>query len=263
MRNAVDDGYRSPLAPGLRSTQDARRLAEEIAFASTRLGRLASDPPGLYAEVADAAGDLEERTWLAFLIAYLYPLDSPDPFAAIVAIRTSWAASRQLRLDDVQAGPRTAYDPARGLATIEAYRAWAGRAGSQADAITGESSWRADRRFARTFERLALPGLPRDARFELLSSLGALGLYELRPSSLVLGGSDTVTLAAKRAFAIGDALLLERRAAQLAEACEAPLAALDLALYNWEREARVTGGMGPSAEPGPRELDAAQTALGL
>ena len=263
VRNAVDDGYRSPLAPGLRSSEDARRLAEEIAFASTRLARLASDPPGLYAAVADAAGDLEERTWLAFLIAYLYPLESADPFAGIVAVRTTWAASGPLSLDDVQTGPRTNYDPARGPATIEAYRAWAARAGSQANAFSGEAGWSAERRFARTFERLALPGLLRDARFELLTSLGALGLYELRPGSLVLGGSDVVTVAAKRALAIGDSLLLERRATQLADACKAPLAALDLALYNWERGERVTGGMAPGAEPSDAELDAALTALEL
>jgi hypothetical protein len=238
-------------------------MAEEIAFASTRLARLTSDPPGLYAEVADATGDLEERTWLAFLIAYLYPRGSADPFEAISAVRTTWAASEQLRLDDVQAGPRTAYDPKRGPATIEAYRAWASRAGSQAEAFRGEPGWSAERRFARTFERLALPGLHRDARFELLTSLGALGLYELAAGSLALGGSDVVTVAAKRALAIGDSLLLERRAAQLADACQAPLAALDLALYNWEQGERVTGGLARDAEPGSAELDAALTALEL
>ena len=263
VRDAVDDGYRSPLAPGLRSSEDALRLAEEIAFASTRLARLASDPPGLYAEVADVAGDLEERTWLAFLIAYLYPLESADPFAGIAAVRTTWAGSEQPSLDDLQTGPRTAYDSGRGPATIEAYRAWADRAGSQAEAFNGEPGWSAERRFARTFERLALPGLHRDARFELLTSLGALGLYELRPGSLVLGGSDVVTVAAKRALAIGDSLLLERRATQLADACRAPLAALDLALYNWESGERGAGGLAPGAEPGAPELDAALTALEL
>ena len=261
VRDAVDDGYRSPLAPGLRSTEDARRLAEEIAFASTRLALMASDPPGLYRAVADASGDLEERTWLAFLIAYLYPLESADPFAEIARVATTWGASGQLALQDVQTGPRTAYDPARGPTTIEAYRSWADRAGSQSQAFLGEAGWTPDRRFARTFERLSLPGLHRDARFELLTSLGALGVYELRAGSLALGGSDVVTLAAKRVLAIGDSLLLERRAAELAAACGAPLAALDLALYNWERGERVTGGMGPGAEPASAELAAALTGL--
>src|SRR3954454_21846954 len=45
--------------------------------------------------------------------------------------------------------------------TIEAYEAWAERAGSQQAAITGEPSWTPERRFGRVFERLALPGLHR------------------------------------------------------------------------------------------------------
>ncbi len=36
---------------------------------------------------------LEERTWLAFLIAYLGPLDGEEPFAAIEAVRVPWAAA--------------------------------------------------------------------------------------------------------------------------------------------------------------------------
>ena len=41
------------LVPGLRSSADAERLADELAFAAARLELLAVDPPGLYAEVAD------------------------------------------------------------------------------------------------------------------------------------------------------------------------------------------------------------------
>src|SRR5437588_3414084 len=102
LRTSVDDGYRSPLLPGLKSSAEARRLADEIAFAATRQKVLEADPPGLYAEVADAASDTEERTWLAFLIAYLAPLESDDPFAAIRAVRTTWASGQQPALSDVQ-----------------------------------------------------------------------------------------------------------------------------------------------------------------
>lgn len=263
LRSTGDDGYRCGLVPGLKSRQEARQLAEEVAFAATRLARLAADPPGLYAEVADPEGDLEERTWLAFLIAYLYPLERQDPFEAIAGVRAPWTAAERLGPEAVMTGPRSAHDPARGLATVEAYRAWAGRAGSQAQAFAGEAGWSPERRFARVFERLALPGLHRDARFELLTTLGALGLYELHPAGLVLGGADEVTVAAKRALAIGDQFVLERRAAQLAEACSVPLAALDLALYNWERGERATAGLGPAATPGSAELDAALAALAL
>ena len=74
------------------------------------------------------------------------------------------------------------------------------------------------------FERLALPGFARMGRYELLVTLGRLGLYELLPDSLQLAGArglsaeDLTTLAAKRVFGIGDPLLLERRAAALAQA---------------------------------------------
>lgn len=247
----------------MKSSQDAGQLAEEVAFAATRLKLLASGPPGLYAEVAGSGARLEERTWLAFLITYLYPREGPDPFAGIAAVRTTWEDVEQLTLEGVQTGPRSAHDPERGLATVNAYRTWAQRAGSQAAAFVGDPGWSPERRFARTLERLSLPGLHRDARFELLLSLGAFGLYELRPASLVLGGADEVTVGAKRAFAIGDPLLLERRAAKLAEACSVPLGALDLALYNWERGERVTGGLGLAAAPGEPEREAALAALGL
>lgn len=263
LRNAVDDGYRSPLVPGLKSTEEARRLAEELAFAAARVQLLASEPPGLYAEVADAGAGIEERTWLAFQIAYLSPLDGDDPFASIAAARTSWASGQEPVLDGVQTGPRTAHDPDRGDRTLAAYRAWAQRAGSQAAAFGGEPGWSAERRFSRAFERLALPGLHRDARFDLLVTLGRLGAYELRAPSLALGGSDLTTVGAKRALGIGDPMLLERRAAQLAEACGVPLEALDLGLYNWERGERTTAGLAPDAEPDAAALEAASTALGV
>ncbi len=262
LERATDDGYRSPLVQGLRSSLDAERLAEELAFATARLERLAMDPPGLYAEVA--GGDtIEERVWLAFLIAYLCPLDDEDPFAGISAVRTSWSSEVLPTLETVRCGPRTAHDPARGELTIEAYRAWAARSGSQQAAFTGEPSWSPERRFARVFERLALPGFHRAVRFDLLVTLGRLGAFELRAGALELGGSDDVTLAAKRAFAIGDPLLLERRAAALADACGLQLEALDVGLYNWQRGERARLGMGPDLEGDPAARAAAREALGF
>ncbi len=276
LARSADDGYRSPLAPGLRSSADALRLAEELAFAAGRLVQLETAPPGLYDDVA-REGDIEERAWLAFQIAYLCPLEGEQPFAAIQAVRTSWASGEQPELEGVRTGPRTAHDPERGTRTLEAYRAWAGRAGSQAQAFRGEPAWGAERRFARAFERLALPGLHRDARFDLLVTLGALGVFELQAGTLALGGArstagDTdVVVAAKRALGIGDPLLLERRAAELAGACEVPLAALDLGFFNWarpparppERDGRVTLGLDSSSDPEPAALEKARRALGL
>jgi len=261
LREAVDDGYRSPLVPGLKSSEQARRLAEEIAFAALRLQALERNPPGLYGDVA-AAGDVEEATWLAFLIAYISPLDGEqDAFGAIRGARTTWASGEIPSLDGVQTGPRTAHDPDRGTQTLEAYRGWVQRAGSQVAAFGGEPSWSPERRFARTFERIALPGLRRDARFDLLVTLGRLGVYEVRPGALELGGTDEVTVAAKRALGIGDRLLLERRAAQLADACGQPVEALDLALYNWERQQRARAGLPLDAEPDPGVVETARAAL--
>ncbi len=232
-----EDGFRSQLVPGVKASAAAERLAEEIAFACARLELLATDPPGLYGEVA-RLGDREEALWLAFLIAYLGPLDGEDPFAGVRAAHTSWASGELPQLDDAALGPRTAHDPARGDATLVAYRAWAERAGSQDVAFGGESTWSAERRFARAFERLALPGLHRDARFDLLVTIGELGVHELRAGTLQLGGADETTVAAKRIFGIADTLLLERRAGEFAAAGEVPLAALDLALWNWNRTQR-------------------------
>ena len=258
----VEDGYHSPLVPGLKSSADADRLAHEIAFAAHRLDLIELDPPGLSAEVA-GSGEIEERTWLAFQIAYLCPLEEDDPFAAITAVRTTWASAALPELDGVRTGPRSPYEPGRGPATFAAYRAWAGRAGSQAEAFTGEAAWTPERRFARVFERLALPGLGRDARFELLVLLGRTSVYELRAAELQLVGENEATVAAKRALGIGDHLLLERRAAELAHACEVPLESLDLALHNWGTGERAHLGVALDAEPDAEAVERVRDALGL
>jgi hypothetical protein len=280
LARGADDGFHSPLVPGLKSSEDAERLAEELAFAATRLIRLETDPPGCYGEVAKLAGahsgeasagaevvaaepDPEEGTWLAFLIAYLCPVNGDDPFVGIRAARKPWSAGAELDLTDVPLGPRTAHDPSRGTRTIDAYRAWASRAGSQAAAFGGDPSWSPERRFARAFERLALPGLHRDARFDLLVTLGRLGVYELGAGSLHFGGDNEPTIAAKRALGIGDTLLLERRAAELAAAAELPLEALDLGLYSWGVGTRAAMGLEPTVEPEPAVLDPVRAALGL
>lgn len=259
----ADDGFSSALVPGLRSSADAARLADQIAFAATRLQILAVDPPGLYAEVA-APGDVEERAWLAFQIAVISPLDEgEDPFASIDAVRTSWASGELPDLDGAQAGARTAVRSGRARETFVAYRAWAQRAGSQAAAFTGERGWSPERRFDRVYERLALPGLHRDARYELLVLLGRLGVFELRGGRLHLGGADEPTLAAKRALGIGDPLLLERRAADLAAACEVPIEALDLALFNWGSGGHARGGLPESVAPDETVAERCRAALGL
>ena len=105
-------------------------------------------------------------------------------------------------------------------------------------------------------------------RYDLLLTLGRLGLYELEPHSLHLGGgrmeatSDHTTLAAKRLFGIGDPLILERRALVLSEAASVPVEALDLALANWRTGERATLGV-PSGTSDSHVLERARMALEL
>jgi hypothetical protein len=296
---AEDDGYRSTLVPGLRASADASRLAQEIAFSSGRLLVLEQEPPDLYGEVrALAATDRDRATWACFLIAYLSPLEGDDPFAGI---RLALAAAPTMdgqrsdeglsasmpELRDIPLGPRSSHDPARGSETLVAYRQWVQRAarpdarlsqpapaaggtvaGPQAIAFSGDPAWSAERRFERLFERLALPGFGRMGRYDLLLTLGYLGVYELRPDSLHLAGarglsaSDATTLAAKRVFGIGDPLLLERRAATLAAAVSVPVETLDLALANWASPQRATLGLPPETRD-QDALDRAADALGI
>jgi hypothetical protein len=284
---AVDDGYRSELVPGLRASADAYRLAEELAFANDRLLTLAAQPPGLYGELrALAADDLERATWGCFLIAYLCPLDGEDPWAGVRPVLEATpepptSASQLPDLTEVPLGPYSSHDPARGADTLIAYAEWARRAadtgepphgatsaGVQARAFNGDAAWSPERRFERVFERLVLPGFARIGRYELLVVLGRLGLYELLADSLQLAGArglagdDPTTLAAKRVFGIGDPLLLERRAATLAQEAGLPIEALDLALANWAAPQPAT--LGLSREGGDAEVfERAGAALGL
>ena len=267
LARAVDDGYENDLVPGLRSSEDAARLADEMTFAAARVRQLSSDPPGLYAEVANAA-DREEAAWLAFLIAYLSPLeDAEDPFAGIAAVRTTWASGEIPDLEGARTGPRTALDPKRGAAAMVAYRAWAERGGGQIAALAGEPTWTPQHRYDRAFERLGLPGFGRPHRVELLVTAHHLGLVELDPWTLHLSAAtptDPVALAAKRILGIGDPVLLQRRQRELAHAADVPVEALDLALYNWAAptpEARVTAGSSATADPDERVRVAA--ALGV
>lgn len=244
LQRAPEDGYELDLAPGLRSSADAARLADELAFSAARLRELGAAPPGLYAEVA-ALEDREEAAWLAFLIAWMSPQEAADPWAGIAAARTTWASGALPDLEAAQLGPRTAYDPARGTAALVAYRAWAQRGGGQIAAIAGEESWTPQHRYDRAFERLALPGFGRPQRLEFLVLVHRLGLAELDPWTLHLAAAsptDPVALAAKRILGIGDPVLLQRRQRELAQGVGVPVESLDLALFNWAAttpEARV------------------------
>ncbi|HWE58532.1 MAG TPA: hypothetical protein VG228_02460 [Solirubrobacteraceae bacterium] len=238
LARGVEDGYRSPLLPGLKSSEDAERLAEELAFSTTRLSLMeqvaaGEQLPGIdpcWSEIA-APGDLDART----LLAFLHVLDGP---------RGLKSGNR----DDAIAG----------------FEAWGARTGSYEQAFTGEQAWTPERRFERLFERLGgVRGLDRDTRYGLLTLLGRLGVYELRAGKLFPGGENEATWAAKRALGIGDPLLLERRAADLAQACQVPIESLDLALHNWGSGARITDGLAEESGPDELLLEQARDALRL
>ncbi len=319
-RRAEDDGYRSPLTPGLRASQDAERLAEEVAFAEGRLLALTTAPPDLYGEIREVE-DAAQAAWMCFLSAYLCPLDGgrdSDPFAGIRrALEADWRAGELPDLEGIPLGPRTSHDPARGDATLRAYLQWtAARAAPQADpstapgytvgtsgsgytvgtagsgytagttgsgpavggavadasgrvsAFVGDPAWTPGRRFERLFERLTLPGLARMGRYELLLTLGRIGLCEVRADALYFTNApgaahgDLATLAAKRVFGIGDPVHLEPRARELAKAMSVPVEALDLALANWEAGERATLGV-PSEALDNHALERAREALEL
>jgi hypothetical protein len=239
LARGVEDGFRSPLVPGLKSSEDAERLAEEIAFATWRLalmeqvaaGEVVPEAPPEWAELA-APGDLDERTRSAARL--------------------------------VLSGPRGLQDGSRIEDAVAGVEAWAARSAGLATAFTGEPSWTPERRFERIFERLGgVAGFDRDIRFELLTLLGHLRLYDLRAGKLFLSGENEATWAAKRALGIGDPLLLERRAAELAAASGAPLDSLDLAFHNWGAGTRITDGLPDDVVGDELVLAQARSALGL
>jgi hypothetical protein len=210
LARAADDGYRNPLVPGLRATADAERLAIALTQAAERL-----EPPGPYPLIADEP-DLDQATWMAFLFAL-----APELRDVLAEANPPWDEA------DIEALP------AAKAKTAGAYRAWVQRAGSQQVAFTGEASWTPERRFGRVFERLSLPGFNRAARYDLLTALGAAGRYPLTADAVHFVEDDDTTLAAKRALVSGDRMLLERRARDLADAAELPIAALDRGLAAW------------------------------
>ena len=124
--------------------------------------------------------------------------------------------------------------PAAKAKTAAAYRAWVERAGSQEAAFTGEEIWTPERRFGRVFERLALPGFNRAARFDLLTALGAAGRYPLEADAAALRRGrphDARGQARCSSRATGCCSSAARR--DLAEAADLPIAALDRGLAVW------------------------------
>lgn len=271
------DGWSNELLPGLRSSLEARDLITEIARANARLERLKSDPPGPYATArALASGDAQDReqaAWLLFQIAYYGPLEGDAPFAMIDALLVRWddPLPDVAALEAAKVGPRGAHAHDRGTATLQAYRDWAAKAGGQLAGL-GAGGPDAARRFDAAYRALALPGLNRDARYEFLVTLGTFGLLDVAPWSLLLdssrSGRDPLSVAAKRAFLTGDAVLIQRRFGAFARALGVPVAACDLGFLNWELTPSPTAPKGRleagvPVDPDPVDIARFAVVLGL
>ncbi len=242
-RNA-DDGYRSDFLPGIRASADVMVFAQELTVAEARLSSIATDDAGPWAVVAEHAADPSK----AFVAALVVAVASPDDAAGSLSTAVSALAALDealAALDDtgavvgasavaevLDAGPRgpRAHDASGAALAVPAQLAQRS-AGSLAAGLQGEASWTPERRFARLLDRLALKGLPRAVRYDLLVALGRSGALPVRADGLHLG-SDQVTDAAKRLFAVADVTLLEKRAAAVVEATGIAWDALELALWN-------------------------------
>ncbi|WP_210492254.1 hypothetical protein [Patulibacter sp. SYSU D01012] len=268
------DGWSHELLPGVHSSQDALDLLRELSRARVRLDRLTADAPGPYATVRALAGgedaDREEAAWLLFQIAYYGVLEGSEPFREIERLCVRWHEDLPPveALREAAVGPRGAHAHDRGAVTLQAYRDRAAKAGAQLAMLTPAGT-DAARRFDAAYRALALPGLGRPARFELLVSLGRFGLADIAPWSLLLdAGRDPVSVAAKRAFLTDDAVLLQRRIGAFAREVGLPIAAFDLGLLNWDMRPSPTAPLGHlqagvPAEPDPAEVTRAARALGL
>ena len=218
----------APASPARPQRMVTRKLAARAADDGYRNDLV----PGIKA-TADA-----ERLAVCLALA-AQRLEFPGPYPDV-------AEEPDVELATRAAFARTVGDESGAL--IAALEAWGGRYGGIEKAITGEPSWAATRRFARAYERLALPGISRAQRFDFLAVLGAAGTYDLEADALHPAGTDPTTVAAKRALVSGETMFLERRAKALAEATGVPIAALDKGLATWDSAEPVEAPDGPLHE---------------
>ena len=122
----------------------------------------------------------------------------------------------------------------------------------------GDSGWSPQRRFERVFERLSLPGLRPPGPLRPAVTLGSIGTLRVAGAGAAADRGRRDLATAKRVFAIGDRMTLERRAKALAEAADVLIEALDLALPNWAggRSAITLGVPAEAPRRGRRGADA-------
>ena len=177
------------------------------------------EPPGPYEEVATEP-DVERAAWLALLLALAGPGD-PERQAAVLAAAPALGA-----VPDALAAAR-AHDLR--LRDLGGARRLAGGGPDRRARLVAAAPLR-----PRLSSASPCPASRARRASSCSSTLGASGRFALVPDQLELGAEgDPATTAAKRILQSGDRMLLERRARDLAAACEVPLAALDRALALW------------------------------
>ena len=125
LSRAAEDGFRSRSSPGCAPAPTPS--ASPRSWPSPPPGSSGSPPipPGSTPRSPMPSRPIEERTWLAFLIAYLGPPTTRSRSPASSRRARHGARASHPGSTASPTGPRTAHEAGRGQRTIDAYRAWA------------------------------------------------------------------------------------------------------------------------------------------
>ena len=207
------------------TTATATRWSPACARPPTRSGSRSRSPPrsrgssrpGPYPLIADEP-DLEQATWLAFLFAL-----APELQDVLAEAQPALGGRRPVRAARGQgSAPPPPTAPGSSAPARRRPRSPARRAG------------RPERRFGRVFERLALPGFSRARALRPADRARRRRPLPARGRRRCTSSRTTPRRSPPSALLVsGDRMLLERRARDLAEAADLPIAALDRGLAVW------------------------------
>lgn len=212
----------------------------------------------------DRQGDKEEATWLAFLATHFGRKQDEDPWRSTRSIysgfgegRLSWelvvtapvnitnVCSRHTeecrhlkfanhrKFETPQVGHRFGIDAVLGSYVAGIIK---NTGGSQATFFSAPDE-SAERRFERLMRELRfVTRFGRTARFDFLTLLGNLGVYELRPGRIYLDGATGPLRGARMMFGNDvDVRTLEESAKEMARRLDVPIQAVEDALCNWQK----------------------------
>ena len=212
LERGEDDGYRSAIVPGVKSSADALRLAHELAFAAARLELLSLESaralPGGRAEAVTSRSGPGWRSW-----SPTWPRANPrtrlrasgrsgptGPPARCPRSTTSRPDPGALTSRPGGGRPSRRTEPGPSAPAASRPRSPATRRGPRSAVSPGCSS---------AWPFPACTGTPATSCSFRSAGWGSMSCGA---GTLAFGGENPVTHAAKRALGIGDPLLLERRA---------------------------------------------------